>query len=426
MIDLFILLHYNDNTCFVFSISVRNFNLLGNFLRKNFYILFALYAIAIFMANDMFLPAVESISDDFGVPIQQGQYAITWFIVGMISLQLYIGPLSDKYGRKIVIIAFGLISFLGILFSSMVPNIQLFFLCRFLSAVAAGAFGGACIASIMEFYPEKKVILIFAILSNITIFAPMLGPVFGSIILVLFNWRMIFFIDSFILIFSIISIAVFMPETLAKEMRVTEVGFMSIIVPIVKVAKNFNFIIYSIGAGFAQVVFLTWIFSIPIMFIVTLKLSSIDYAMSQIPALLAFGVGNFFASYLINKLSIIKTLYYSYVLTFISVIAILIVCIFFPRSVVAIVIAGAMVLFSMGVSNSPRQQHIISISGNLKGTGASFLNLIRGIFALVTSIISAFIGGNIRASLSLMIVCALMSVIISVIAKMMILKKSSS
>ena len=76
--------------------------------------------------TDMYLPSLPSMTQYFGTSISMVQLGLTFSMLGLASGQLVFGPLSDKYGRRVPLLAsmvLFLFSTLGFIFS---PNIELF------------------------------------------------------------------------------------------------------------------------------------------------------------------------------------------------------------------------------------------------------------------------------------------------------------
>ena len=59
---------------------------------------------------NVFLPVLPAIGDALGASDAVTQYLITWFLLATAVSQLFIGPLSDRYGRRPVLLAAGLVS----------------------------------------------------------------------------------------------------------------------------------------------------------------------------------------------------------------------------------------------------------------------------------------------------------------------------
>ena len=71
-----------------------------NKLSRLFPIFLILYEFCTNMSNDMYLPALSLIAKEFQIGINQIQLTITAFLAGSMAVQLIVGPLTDRYGRR--------------------------------------------------------------------------------------------------------------------------------------------------------------------------------------------------------------------------------------------------------------------------------------------------------------------------------------
>src|SRR5690242_7770822 len=89
------------------------------------------FEIATYLANDMYLPGLPALMEDFHISQLQAQNTLLYWFLGSASMQLLIGPLSDRYGRKIILllgaVLFTATSFLCANTNQLIP----FFVARF-------------------------------------------------------------------------------------------------------------------------------------------------------------------------------------------------------------------------------------------------------------------------------------------------------
>lgn len=156
--------------------------------------------------NDMYLPSLPSMMKFFGTTVSMVQLGLTTGMIGLATGQLFMGPVSDKYGRKpmlvISLIAFCIASVVSI-FS---PDIKFFLVCRFFQGL--GASGGYFLARSIpaDIYSGRTLAKIMAIIGAINGIAPASAPVFGGVISDHFTWKGVFWaltiFGALLLIFS--------------------------------------------------------------------------------------------------------------------------------------------------------------------------------------------------------------------------------
>ena len=144
------------------------------------------------LATDMYLPALPELSAEFSASTSATQLTLTMTLLGMAIGQIFLGPLSDMYGRKrplfFGMVAFALVS-AGCFYAS---SIEPFLALRFLQGFA-GASGIVIARAIARDVAEGVELTRFlSILMLVNGLAPILAPVAGGQLLVFSSWRIVF------------------------------------------------------------------------------------------------------------------------------------------------------------------------------------------------------------------------------------------
>ncbi|HGV9735490.1 MFS transporter [Salmonella enterica] len=138
---------------------------------KGFLVWLAGLSVLGFLATDMYLPAFAAIQADLQTPAAAVSASLSLFLAGFAVAQLLWGPLSDRYGRKPILL-------LG------------------LSIFALGSLGMLWVESaaalVTDYYPSQKINRIFATIMPLVGLSPALAPLLGSWILTHFSWQAIF------------------------------------------------------------------------------------------------------------------------------------------------------------------------------------------------------------------------------------------
>ncbi|MEM9732999.1 MAG: multidrug effflux MFS transporter [Pseudomonadota bacterium] len=144
-------------------------------------------------AMNIFLPVLPEISSDLGVSPAVGQYVLTLFLAATGFAQLFIGPLSDRYGRRPVILWSIVVFIFGTLVCIFAPNIEVLLIGRLLQATSA-----ACIALsravIRDLYDRTKAASMIGYVTMAMAVMPMLAPSLGGFIGENYGWRATFFV----------------------------------------------------------------------------------------------------------------------------------------------------------------------------------------------------------------------------------------
>lgn len=166
--------------------------------------------------TDLYLPSLPSLANFFKTTPSLVQMSLTMSMLGLALGQLFVGPLSDKYGRKRLL----LLSLVAFVVSTVLcvfsPNILLFDAFRLLQGMAAS--GGIVIARAMATDKCRGKVLtkFLAVVSAINGVAPVTAPVLGGIILSFVDWRGTFavlLVYGFALLFGSARVSETLPES---------------------------------------------------------------------------------------------------------------------------------------------------------------------------------------------------------------------
>ncbi len=170
---------------------------------------------------------------------------------------LILGPMSDKYGRKPVLIASISISMIFSAACAFAPNITLLIVARAASAFGAGGMVAISTALIKDSYEGKAMSKVLSVTQAFMLIAPMLAPVLGAIILKVADWKMTFIVLAIITGVSLVG-AFLLQETLPAKER-TQSTTIQTILGLRKVAKNPNFSSLLLVGAFISAPFMAYL-----------------------------------------------------------------------------------------------------------------------------------------------------------------------
>lgn len=141
------------------------------------------------LSTDLYLPALPALTQDFATSVAKVQLTLSVFLAGFAVAQIAYGPLSDRYGRRPVLLA-GLVIYLVASIACMfAPSIEALIAARFVQALGACAGPVLGRAIVRDVYGPQQAARVLAYISGAMALAPMLGPVLGGWLTVLFGWR---------------------------------------------------------------------------------------------------------------------------------------------------------------------------------------------------------------------------------------------
>ena len=189
---------------------------------KNYYIYLVLILVLLSaqgsFVNDMYSPALPGMCKFFGCTVSLSQLGLTMGMIGLGIGQMLLGPISDKYGRKPVLIGATLLFIVAAVVSIFSPNIHVFNLCRLFQGLGASA--GYFLAKTIpaDVYSGRQLAKLMALVGAINGFAPASSPVIGGIMADNFGWKSIFLVlAGFATLLVLMSLM--MKESLAPARR---------------------------------------------------------------------------------------------------------------------------------------------------------------------------------------------------------------
>ncbi|MBX9598747.1 MAG: MFS transporter [Burkholderiales bacterium] len=176
-----------------------------------FAVFFIIYEFNAYIANDMIMPGMIKVITEFNSPVENIAKSLSLFIIGGSSLQIFLGPLCDRYGKRNILLAGNTLFLIASGIIPFVVNIDQFLAARYFQGL------GLCFifigyAMIHELFDDKAAVKLCTLIANISVFAPLLGPVIGSAIIVAANWRYVFIVTAILAVTSLIGLAKNMPN----------------------------------------------------------------------------------------------------------------------------------------------------------------------------------------------------------------------
>ena len=172
------------------------------------------------LATDIMLPALGMMGRDLGIgDINHTTLVVMVFFLGMALGQLVVGPLSDAYGRKPVVIwGYGLFV-VGCILSLLAENWTVMVVARFLQGLGASAPRIVAVAIVRDEYKGRVMARIMSIVMAIFILAPIIAPLMGQGLIYLGGWPATFAGLILVAVPSALLFARALPETLPPSRR---------------------------------------------------------------------------------------------------------------------------------------------------------------------------------------------------------------
>src|SRR5436309_12526035 len=171
----------------------------------------------------MLVPALPVLATTFGGDISIAQMTVSLYMVGIACSQLIMGPLSDKYGRRPVLLA-GLALMVAASIACMfAQNLPQLIAARFLQALGGATGMVVSRAIIRDLYERDRIGAMISLVIAVMMIAQMLSPLTGGLLETAFGWRAIFYVVTAASLVIAVIIALALPET--RPDRVEGRGF---------------------------------------------------------------------------------------------------------------------------------------------------------------------------------------------------------
>ena len=140
------------------------------------------------LSLNVFLPSLPSMAKHFGVEYHVMQLSVSLYLAMTAFLQLFIGPISDRFGRRSVLLISILIFVAATLGAVLAPNFGVFLACRMLQAAIATGFV-LTRAVVRDMVSQDKAASMIGYVTMGMSVVPMIGPVIGGMLDKAFGWQ---------------------------------------------------------------------------------------------------------------------------------------------------------------------------------------------------------------------------------------------
>lgn len=146
------------------------------------------------LSIDGYLPALPQIASDLGATASQVQGTIGSFLAGLCVGMLCYGPLSDRYGRRYLLLGGISLYLVATIACAAADSAQALTVSRFMQALGGSAAAVLARTMVRDLFPLDEAARILSIMHLVTMIATLVAPISGSLILQYFGWRSIFFV----------------------------------------------------------------------------------------------------------------------------------------------------------------------------------------------------------------------------------------
>ena len=240
--------------------------------------------------TDFYLPVLPEMATFFHTSPALASLSLTTGMIGLAAGQVFIGPLTDKYGRKKILVGSMFLFAVASVLCIFAPNIYVFNLMRLFQGLAGA--GGIVISKSMstDMYSGKELANFMAILGAINGIAPVFAPVIGGLMAGLTSWQGVF---ALLLGVGVILLVCSMrlPETLSAEHRFQK-NILQVYANLFRVFRNSLFSLSTMAAMACFFTFFAYISSSPFILQQLYGLSPFHFSLCFGLNALTIGIGS--------------------------------------------------------------------------------------------------------------------------------------
>lgn len=249
-----------------------------------------LYDFAAYLSTDLIQPGIIHVVHDFNADVSQAPASVSLYLAGGMALQWLLGPLSDRIGRRPVLITGALIFTVACAATLLTTSMTQFLVARFIQGTSICFIATVGYVTVQEAFGQTKAIKLMAIITSIVLVAPVIGPLSGAALMHFVHWKALFGIIALMGLIALCGLALAMPETVQRG----EAPF-----SIPAVLRDFRHVfhnrIFLFGAAtlsLSYIPLMSWVAVSPVILIDAGGMTTAQFAWAQVPVFGAVIIAN--------------------------------------------------------------------------------------------------------------------------------------
>jgi DHA1 family bicyclomycin/chloramphenicol resistance-like MFS transporter len=251
------------------------------------------------LSLNILTPAIPSLVTKFAAEPANVQLTVSLYIMGLAAAQLVFGPLSDKFGRRLVVVtglALATVASTFAIFAGSIASLVIWRVVQSLGASTGQTIGRAIIR---DLYERDRAASVIGSVTSVVVLMPMVAPLLGGILDTLFGWEAIFIFSAALSGFVLAWAMLALPETrvIRADRNRFDADFRAL-------ATNPRFFGYALCAGLGSGPFFSFLGGAPHVVVSMLGRSSAEYGLWFFIPSFGFMAGNFAVSRLARRFGI--------------------------------------------------------------------------------------------------------------------------
>lgn len=361
-------------------------------------------------AMQILLPALPVIKETFEVSTEVAQLTLSLSMLAIALGTLFFGPLSDKYGRKPVML-FGLsITIAGSIFCFLANTIELLIAGRFIQAFGAAVGLVLARAIVRDVYGPQEAARVIATLVMVMVVAPMLSPALGGELMLRLGWEYVFIVITIACILISLLLIKSLPETLKEPVPFT--GVAAMISNYVLLFRSRAFCGYAFCVTFVSVLFFSFISAAPEIMVSVLKRPPNEYGYYFVMIPIGFMAGNYFARHFGRSMELNRMISIGAIIGFTGVTLAIGLQLMGFHQPIALFAPIALAVCGNGIALPNAQAAAINEFPKFAGSASGLTGFLQMFFsAIAAQMVAVIFNGTVFPLLILMLTASILSLI---------------
>lgn len=322
----------------------------------------------------IYLPGLGAIQHGFQVSVATAQLTLSIALFTMAGATLAYGGLSDRHGRRpMLLVGLGLFT-AGAAICALAPDIATLLVGRFVQA--AGAACGLVLARAMarDVYGVDRLVRVIAYLTIGYVIGPMVAPAVGGALIAGFGWRAIFAFGVAAGVAIVVLAAVVLDETHRERGGPARI---TLLAGYWRLLRDPRFTGYVMNSGFASGAFFAYISAASFLMTETMARPASEYGLYFLVLPLGYVAGNMVAARLGGRIAVETMMVAGSVVSTAGIAALGIVLSLAEMTPLTLFLPGAFMIFGQGLSMPNAQSGAIAADRDLAGTASGIVMFVQ-------------------------------------------------
>ena len=348
----------------------------------------------------LYAPALPTIVLDLGTTDAGGKLTLSVYFAAFALAQLICGPLSDRYGRRGVGMAFFLIYILGSLLSVFAPTLEMLFVGRFIQGFGVSAGVALSRAMVRDQFTGSEAIRILTLINLILTVTPAVAPTLGSVILLLGTWHHMFVVMAGFGLAILALLATGARETLPEDRRVP-IRPSVIVGNYRRLLSSPDFLLPSLLLGLVFSGFHGFTALLPFILIDGMGLTPFQFALAMLVQTASFIIGNLIVGYLSTRIGGDRLVLIALGLLAVSGLGFGLLPTLFPASVIAIMVPVGVWMLGLAFVSPATTAAAMAAFGSIAGAAGALTGFFQVGGGFVGSLAAGTLFGDARTALTI-------------------------